>query len=151
MERLSFEAIRDLEDVFGLLDTEKANRLTAANLFSFFKAFDASTAITETDLEHVVSELDMEGNGHIDFYDFLVMMCKKRTQAEIHDELMEVLKSMDKDKDGVISAVEVNSIMNNLGLKLSPMELETMLREFDVDGNGEIDFEEFTRILLQKY
>ena len=40
--------------------------------------------------------------------------------------------------------------MNSLGQKPTPAELETLIHEFDIDGNGEIDFEEFLTMMAKK-
>lgn len=41
-------------------------------------------------------------------------------------------------------------VMNSLGQKPTPQELENMIREVDIDGNGEIDFDEFLTMMAKK-
>ena len=38
----------------------------------------------------------------------------------------------------------------SLGQKPTPQELENMIREVDIDGNGEIDFDEFLTMMAKK-
>jgi hypothetical protein len=40
--------------------------------------------------------------------------------------------------------------MDTLGIKASPEEIATMIKEIDVDNNGEIDFEEFVAVMSRK-
>lgn len=40
--------------------------------------------------------------------------------------------------------------MTNLGEKLTNEEVEEMLREADVDGDGKINYEEFVKLMLSK-
>jgi calmodulin len=40
--------------------------------------------------------------------------------------------------------------MTNLGEKLSDAEADEMIREADVDGNGQISYEEFVKVMLAK-
>lgn len=47
----------------------------------------------------------------------------------------------DKDGDGFISAEELRHVMSSLGEKLSDEELNEMIKEADVDGDGEVNFE----------
>ena len=38
--------------------------------------------------------------------------------------------------------------MMNIGEKVTDEELEQMVREADLDGDGQIDYEEFARMML---
>ncbi len=40
--------------------------------------------------------------------------------------------------------------MTNLGEKLSDSEVEEMIREADVDGDGQINYEEFVKMMMSK-
>jgi hypothetical protein len=42
----------------------------------------------------------------------------------------------DKDGNGFVSAAELKHVMTNLGEKLSDEEVDEMIREADVDGDG---------------
>lgn len=47
---------------------------------------------------------------------------------------------------GFISAAELRHVMTNLGEKLSDSEVEEMIREADVDGDGQINYDEFVKV-----
>ena len=47
----------------------------------------------------------------------------------------------DKDGNGYISAAELRHVMTNLGEKLTDEEVDEMIREADVDGDGQINYE----------
>ena len=49
----------------------------------------------------------------------------------------------DKDGSGYVSSSEIKLVMSNLGLNLTDDELEEMVMEADIDGDGQICFEEF--------
>ena len=65
-------------------------------------------------------------------------------------EFREAFALFDKDGDGTISTKELGTVMNSLGQKPTAAELETMINEVDIDGNGEIDFEEFLTMMAKK-
>jgi calmodulin len=52
--------------------------------------------------------------------------------------------------DGTISTKELGTVMNSLGQKPTIAELEAMIKEVDIDGNGEIDFGEFLTMMAKK-
>lgn len=53
----------------------------------------------------------------------------------------------DKDNNGTISASELGAIMRSLNMNPTETELQDMVNEIDVDGNGSIDYEEFVTML----
>ena len=59
------------------------------------------------------------------------------------NEFKEAFNIFDKDKDGYITTRELGDIMKNLGQSPSEAELQDMINEVDIDGNGTIDFKEF--------
>ncbi len=44
----------------------------------------------------------------------------------------------DKDSNGFISASELRHVMSNLGEKLTDRDIQEMLREADIDGDGQV-------------
>lgn len=47
----------------------------------------------------------------------------------------------DKDGNGSISAAELKYVMANLGEKLTDEEVDEMIKEADIDGDGQVNFE----------
>merc|ERR1711884_448484 len=66
------------------------------------------------------------------------------------EELIEAFKVFDRDGNGFISAAELRHVMTNLGEKLTDEEVDEMIREADVDGDGQINYEEFVKMMMAK-
>ena len=105
---------------------------------------------TEAELHDMINEVDNDGSGTIDFAEFLSLMSKKMKDADSEEELMEAFKVFDKDGNGFISSVELRHVMTNLGEKLTDDEVDEMIREADVDGDGQVNYDEFVKMMLQK-
>jgi len=86
--------------------------------------------------------VDADGNGTIDFPEFLSLMARKMKDTDTEEELIEAFKVFDRDGNGFISAAELRHVMTNLGEKLTDEEVDEMIREADVDGDGQINYEE---------
>ena len=54
---------------------------------------------------------------------------------------------LDTDKSGMIGAEEIEETLISLGLAKSKEDVTATVQELDLDGNGELDFDEFLQML----
>jgi hypothetical protein len=52
-----------------------------------------------------------------------------------------VIPPSPQDGNGYISAAELRHVMTNLGEKLTDEEVDEMIREADIDGDGQVNYE----------
>ena len=65
----------------------------------------------------------------------------KMNENYTEDELRSAFKVFDIDGNGQISSSELRHVMTNLGEKLSDSEIDDMIREADVNCDGQINYE----------
>ena len=46
--------------------------------------------------------------------------------------------------------MQLRHVMTNLGEKLTDEEVDEMIREADVDGDGQVNYEEFVKMMMAK-
>merc|ERR1711970_1692336 len=97
-----------------------------------------------------INEVDADGNGTIDFPEYLSLMARKMKDTDTEEELIEAFKVFDRDGNGFISAVELRRVMTNLGEKLTDEEVDEMIREADIDGDGQVNYEELVTMMTSK-
>lgn len=78
---------------------------------------------TEAELKQMISEVDADGNGLIDFAEFVTLMARKMNNADKDAEIREAFNVFDKDGSGKISSDELRSIMKSLGEDLTDDEV----------------------------
>lgn len=83
----------------------------------------------------------LTGNGTVDFPEFLTMMSKQLSSRDTADEIREAFRVFDKDGNGFISVAELRHIMGNLGEKMPEEEVEEMIQEADIDGDGQVNYD----------
>lgn len=105
---------------------------------------------TEDELADMINDVDANGNGTVDFPEFLTLMVNKMKDTDSEEEILEAFKVYDKDGNGFISKAELIHVMANLGEKLSDGEIDEMIREADVNGDGQINYEEFVQMMMNK-
>ena len=98
---------------------------------------------TEAELQDMVNEVDADGNGTIDFPEFCTLMARKMQ----YEETTEAFRVFDADGSGFISAAELRQVMTNLGEDLTEEEVDEMIREADLDCDGQINYEEFLSVM----
>ncbi|XP_044390412.1 calmodulin-like protein 4 isoform X1 [Triticum aestivum] len=103
---------------------------------------------TNQELNDMMCEVDMDGNGTIDFQEFLSLIVRKMKDGDGDEELKEAFEVLDKDRNGFISPVELRTVMINLGEKMTDEEVEQMIKEADTDGDGQVNYDEF--VLMMK-
>ena len=93
---------------------------------------------------YVYTELDLhfsfEGNGIIDFREFLHLMDTRMKETDTEAEIREMFKVFDMDGNGFISAEEFKWTMMNLGNQLTE-EVNEIIKTADLNGDGQIDLE----------
>ncbi|XP_014278464.1 calmodulin [Halyomorpha halys] len=145
---LTEEQVAEFKEAFMLFDKDEDGAITMAELGVVMRSLGQRP--TETELRDMVSNVDQDGNGSIEFNEFLQMMSKKMKGAEGEDELKEAFRVFDKNNDGLISNSELRHVMTNLGEKLSDEEVDDMIKEADLDGDGMVNYAEFVTILTSK-
>jgi len=144
-KQLSDEQIAEFREAFSLFDKDGDGTITTTELGTVMKSLGQSPC--ESDLQDMINEVDADGNGTIDFKEFLEMMTKHMKEADCDQELREAFKVFDTDGNGKISSFELKEVMKNLGEKLTDEEINEMIREADDDGDGEVDYEEFVKMM----
>ncbi|EYU23702.1 hypothetical protein MIMGU_mgv1a023810mg, partial [Erythranthe guttata] len=135
---LNKEQIVEIQEAFTMFDKDGDGCINIEELGIVMRSLNQNP--TEKELRDMINEVDSDGNGTIDFDEFLNLMTAKKMQ-EI-DEAKETFKVFDIDQNGYISA---NEIRQKLGHKLTDEEVNQMIREADLDGDGQISFDEFVK------
>ena len=66
---------------------------------------------SEAQIQDMINEVDADGNGAIEFSEFLNLMERKMKDTDSQEELKETFHLFDKDKNGFISAAELHHVM----------------------------------------
>eukprot|EP01083_Nonionella_stella_P034740 94990_1 len=72
---------------------------------------------------------------------------KHEMSQEEMQEVKEAFNLFDTDNSGTIDVKELKAAMRALGFEVKKEEIRNMLMEFDKDGSGEIEFDEFIQMM----
>ena len=147
-DQLTEEQIAEFKEAFSLFDKDGDGTITTKELGTVMRSLDQSP--TEAELQVMINEVDADDNGTIDFPEFLTMMARKMKDADSEEEIREAFTAFEKDANGFISVAQLRHLMTNVGEKLTDAEVDEMVRELDVDGDGKVNYEEFVTMMTSK-
>ncbi|SBS80044.1 centrin-1, putative (CEN1) [Plasmodium ovale curtisi] len=107
----------------------------------------SQVAKKKSTIRKIISDVDKDGSGTIDFNDFLDIMTIKMSERDPKEEILKAFRLFDDDETGKISFKNLKRVAKELGENITDEEIQEMIDEADRDGDGEINEEEFMRIM----
>ena len=98
----------------------------------------------------MVSDLDADGSGEIDFEEFLDMMTARMSDKDTREDIDKVFRLFDDDKTGYISLKNLRRVAKELGETMTEEELMEMIERADSDADGNVTSEDFYNIMTKK-
>ena len=93
-------------------------------------------------------EVDLDGNGTIEFDEFLVMLERKMPEEEEgdQDDIAIAFKVFDMKGDGLITKASMRHVLHNLGEDIDEDDIDRIVEEYDKDGDGKLNSAEFRNL-----
>jgi calcium-dependent protein kinase len=137
--RLKDDEIHKLRDIFFSLDKNNDGTLTFDEMYEGCKSLKS-----KLDIEEMFDSLDTDKSGKINYTEFIAATIDKKIYLK-NERLFEAFKNFDKDGSGKISMKEIHYIINDQ--KDDYPSIEKEIEKYDLNGDGEIDYEEFCNMM----
>ncbi|KAG2693751.1 hypothetical protein I3760_08G110600 [Carya illinoinensis] len=118
-DKLTEDQVAEFREAFCLIDKDSDGYITMEELATIIQSLNENP--TKEEVRDMIGEVDADGNGTIDFEEFLNIMARK---------------------------MKLRHVMINLGERLTDEEAEQMIKEADLDGDGQVSYEEFARMMM---
>uniref|UniRef100_A0A1B6CM56 EF-hand domain-containing protein n=1 Tax=Clastoptera arizonana TaxID=38151 RepID=A0A1B6CM56_9HEMI len=142
---LTEEQKADIKEAFDMFDKEGNGKIDTKELKIAIRALGFEPKKEE--IKKMLSEIDKEDTGVLSYEEFLMLMAQKMTEKDSKEEIMKAFRLFDDDETGKISFKNLKRVAKELGENLTDEELQEMIDEADRDGDGEINQDEFLRIM----
>jgi len=150
--------LRELTDSFTFFDRNGDGHICKAELGAVLRSL-GETPVTDADLETLMHDVDVNGDGCLDFYEFIQLntramqlqecgleSCSQPSSAS--DDWLSAFRVFDVDRNGFISAEELHRVLVGLGDEgISVEECRGMIQCVDEDGDHMVDFREFQALM----
>ncbi|XP_064622189.1 uncharacterized protein LOC135484541 [Lineus longissimus] len=142
--------ITELREAFTFFDEDGNERISSTELRKAMQAFGDNPTLAEA--EEMIKAVDRDGNGTVEFNEFVELMGKKMVFVDPEKELKEAFRKFDRNGDGKITPEELRYYLTNFGdEKFSIVEAEEFIREFDTNHDGVIDYQEFCHMITNSF
>jgi calcium-dependent protein kinase len=131
--------------VFKSIDKNSDGKLSRKELIEGYTQILGELA--EDEVDRIMKIADTDGSGEIDYSEWVIAtMDKKKLLTE--DKLLMAFNMFDKDNGGSISSAEVKDTIG-VGKNIDEKLWNEIINEVDVNGDGEISFQEF-KIMMER-
>ncbi|XP_034453420.1 caltractin [Hippoglossus hippoglossus] len=142
---LTEEQKQEIREAFELFDTDGSGFIDVKELKVAMRALGFEPKKEE--IKKMIGEVDKGGTGRVSFVDFLSVMTQKMVEKDSKEEILKAFRLFDDDETGKISFKNLKRVAKELGENLTDEELREMIDEADRDGDGEVNQQEFLRIM----
>ncbi|RGB37629.1 hypothetical protein C1646_651968 [Rhizophagus diaphanus] len=150
---LTIEQQQEIREAFDLFDTEGKGIIDIKELKVAIRALGFEPP-KKDDIKKLLSEINNKSTSEsddnvdtIDFDSFNKIMAVKMSERNLNDEFLKVFQLFDDDDTGKITFKNLKRIAKELGEDISDDHLREMIEEADLNGDGEVDENEFIHLL----
>lgn len=138
--------------IFALFDEDGEGSIDRAEMRDLLVKFACDA--TPEEIDAIIEHLDEDASGEISFDEFFHFATKLTHYLATCDPdalIADMFSLIDQDDSGTITVHEMHNVVHEmLGQDLSVEDVFNVVQDIDVDGNGELDLEEFS-VLLERF
>ena len=140
----------ETERIFRTFDADGDGSISVAELRTALNALGLQADTAEA--VQVLARYDSDHSGRLERGEFARLVGELRTfTAGRAIEMRRIFDDFDRNRSGAIDHAELRRALNALGLKTDSREAAQVLRRFDSDASGELEFDEFQRLVRELF
>lgn len=146
LEEVPQDRRKEYQEAFEMFDVNKDGTISKKELEFILRSLNEDP--DEDEINQLLEDVDVDGNGEIDFEEFVALMGKRQKTIDLEAEIINAFKVFDKEEEGLISITDLRHILSNLKDFMSEDEIDEMLFEADTDYDGFIKYKDFLKDLM---
>ena len=145
-EHLIEEQITELKELFTYFIKDKSKKsIQISDLFHVMNRIGKE--ISHDDLMLIKGMTNDLPSDKLDFQDFLVLLTRYMDSTDAEQEIIDAFNILDSEGTGIVTANQLRIVYTLLGEKMSDEQVDKFVKEADVDGDEQVDYSEFVKIM----
>ena len=137
--RLAEQEIKKIKEIFQSIDSNNDGKLSVEELRNAISLIGQKNE----NIEEIFKSMDTDNSGEIEYTEFISASIEKNIYLN-EKKLKEAFKSFDLDGNGKINREEIVKILK---VTKSSKELDKIMEKNDTNKDGELDFNEFLKMI----
>merc|ERR1712167_201191 len=139
----------DFRKNFNLFDKKRTGAIPVGDMGTVLRSLGQNP--TEAELSALMEEVDKDKSGTIEFEESVDLMARtNKTHEQMEEEIKNAFLTFDADGSGFITREELVETLTTMGDPVDEETINGMIAEADLDGDGKINYAEFTKIMLEQ-
>lgn len=139
--RVNDDDVKEEKKLFEQLDKNKDGYITIKELQ------EADKSNSGIDLKNILMSIDMDKNGAINYSEFIAATMNDMITKDMK-KVQAAFKFFDKDDNGTIEADDLKKLLETENdIAIDETVIDDIVKEWDYDGDGKIDYKEFYRAM----
>lgn len=135
---------QEFRPVFARFDADNDGKISALELRSYFGSI--GEYMSHQEAQGVIDDLDTDGDGFINFEDFMRLV---KGNDDENEDVKAAFEMFEYEKGcGEISPKSLQKTLSRLGDSKTYEECLQMIKVFDTHGKGGVDFNEFRKMMM---
>merc|ERR1711977_376439 len=134
---------------FNLFDKKRTGSIPLSDMGTVLRSLGQNP--TEAELQALMEEVDKDKSGTIEFDEFVDLMARtNKSKDQMEEEIKNAFLTFGADNSGYITREELVETLTTMGDPVDEETINGMIAEADLDGDGKINYAEFTKIMLEQ-
>mmetsp|Transcript_8608 Transcript_8608/g.19800 ORF Transcript_8608/g.19800 Transcript_8608/m.19800 type:complete len:158 (+) Transcript_8608:47-520(+) len=147
---LTEEELQEFRELFDLVDLDKGGSISPEELGSLMETLGLKP--NQDELDAMIREIDQDGNGEIEFDEFVQVMSRKVQPTYTPEEVKAAFKVFETPNSGLPAGHVKTSVLERAlttygSEKLSVQEAQDLLSQVDPDNTGVVNYVEYVNMM----
>ena len=141
--------LAEFREIFDLVDKDKGGSIDQTELLGLMETLGIYASREEIDI--MVSEIDGDGNGEIDFDEFVEVMSRKVNASYSKSQVKRAFKTFETHHapTGYVTMESLKKALMSYGTeKLDESTADELLSQLEPDSYGRLNYEEYVEMMM---